>query len=488
MKRIFSSIFLVAVLAVSFTTKPAQAQLDLRGAATLSTGGGGAAYVRDTDALFLNPGNLLLDDRGSRVVVTLGALQAYGGGSLLQFNHYTNNFTGGNLIAPADVDVMLDDWFGSNRKAHMRQVGVATDVVPLAFMFRTRHNWAAGMAVRSRTFNQVGVSRGLFELLLEGTDQTAQLPVNVDAQSMAITEISVAYSRLLPRYRFHFGIAPKLVLGHHYARGWLGSKLNLDDDAISHQLSYVTRIAGPLASDAADAFTLFEDSGFLSDAAAPDFGDPTSFIAGKGFGFDLGITNEFNNDLYFAFSFTDLGFVRWTQNADAVVSGTHEFQFGGLDVDLDRLNDEFDGDLGAYAEDVLTELVEGAYDTYERWPGAFTTSLPTAMHAGVSWHRMGGRLILNGGSSMALNTEAGNMSRVPSLHAGVSFSPGRRYSLPLRTGVRVGGGGAMTLGFGFGILTPVYDINIGLAATPRSDLVGGGARYMLAVSVANIRI
>ena len=145
-------------------------------------------------------------------------------------------------------------------------------------------------------------------------------------------------------------------------------------------------------------------------------------------------------------------------------------------------------DLGAYAEDVLTELVEGAYDTYERWPGAFTTSLPTAMHAGVSWHRMGGRLILNGGSSMALNTEAGNMSRVPSLHAGVSFSPGRRYSLPLRTGVRVGGGGAMTLGFGFGILTPVYDINIGLAATPRSDLVGGGARYMLAVSVANIRI
>ncbi len=483
-----STLLITAALVAAFLPEPARAQYDLRGAATLSTGGGGAAYVRDTEALFLNPANIRYDERGTRVVVSLGGLQAFGGGGLLQFDHYTNNFTGGNVIAPEDVDVMLDDWFGSNRKGKVRQVGVATDVVPFAFVFRNRNNWAAGMAVRSRTFNQLGVSRGLFELLLEGTNQNARLPLTVDAQSMAITEVSFAYSHLLPRYRYTFGIAPKFVLGHHYARGWLGSDVTISDNSITHDVSYVTRIAGPLAGDAADAFTIFEDSGFLADAAPTNFGDPTSFIAGKGFGFDLGVTHEYNNDLYFAFSLTDLGFVRWSGNADAVVSGTQTLEFGGLDLSDDRLNDEFDGDLGAYAEDVLTSLVEDTYETYERWPGAFTTSLPTVMHAGVSWHKMDGRLVLNGGSSMALNTEAGNMSRAPSLHAGLSFSPGRRYSIPLRTGVRVGGGGAMTFGFGFGILTPVYDINIGLAATPKSQLVGGGARYMLALSVMNIRI
>ncbi len=488
MKSTVYLLLLLLALAVP-VGREARAQYDLRGAATLSTGGGGPAYVRDTDALFLNPANIVLDDpRGDRVVLSLGAIQGFGGGSLVQFNHYTNSFTGGNVLTADKVETMLDDWFGSNRRGAMRQVGVATDFVPLAVAFRTRGNWGAGFAVRSRTFNQVGTSRGLFELLLQGTDQNARLPLDVDAQSMAITEIAVSYSHLLPRYRFTFGITPKFILGSHYARAWLGSTVTLEDAAVTHDFSYVMRMAGPFAGDAADAFTFFEDSGFLSDASPTDFGDPSSFVAGKGFGFDLGVTHQFENDLYFAFSMTDLGFVRWTNNADAVVSGSRSFHFEGLEIDLDQLDTEYDGDLGAYAEDVLTELVEDSYETYERWPGAFTTSLPTAMHAGVSWHRLGGRLVLNGGSSMALNTEAGNLSRTPSLHAGVSYSPWKRWSFPLRSGVRVGGGGAMTLGFGFGIMTPVYDINIGIAGTPRSDLVGGGGRYMFAVSVANIRI
>jgi hypothetical protein len=466
--------------------RPATAQHDLRGAATLSTGGGGAAYVRDTDALFLNPANILLDDRGSNVVISLGAVQAFGGGSLLQFNHYTGTFTGGHVIAPTDVDAMLNDWFGSNRKGKMRRVGMATDIVPLAFAFRVNGDWAAGMAVRTRLYNQAGLTRGLFDLLLEGTNQTGQFPLDVDVQSVAMTEVSVAYSRLLPRYRFLLGIAPKLVLGHHYARGWLGSTVNLGEDAFTHEVGYVARMAGPFAGDAAEAFTLFEDAGFLTDATSTNFGDPSSFIAGKGFGFDLGVTNQFINDLYFAFGLTDLGFVRWAKNADTIVSGTHTLEFGG--IDLDRLNDEFGGDMDAYTDEVLNTLVEDTYETYERVPGPFTTSLPTAMHAGVSWHRMNGRLVLNGGSTVALNTEAGNLSRVPSLHAGLSFSPWKRFSIPLRTGVRVGGGGALTLGFGFGIATPVYDINVGVAGTPRSDLAGGGARYMFALSLANVRI
>lgn len=463
------------------------AQIETRGVAMMSMAGGGPSYVRDTDALFHNPANLLIDERGSRFVMTLGSVQAFGGGSLVQFSHYNNSFTKGETLTTAEMQGILTDWMGPLNKGKVRSVGVAAEVVPIAVAFRG-YGWGAGLAVRTRAYNQIGFSRGLFDLLLVGTDQDGAFPVNADIRSIATTEISVGYSRLFANDRLSIGIAPKFILGLNYARTTMDSEVILNDGSITHNFDYVIQAAGNFNKDIGDAVNLFESSGFLTDAEPSDFGNPFSAIAGKGFGFDVGATHEVSKNLLVAASFTDIGYVKWTKNADAVSPAGSSFEFDGLDLDLDRVNDEFDGDFGAYVEDYFQTLVEDAYEDVERTKGSFTSYLPGAFHASGSYHALRGLFVVNAGTSIGLNQAAGNMTRKPSFHLGTEFHPGRRYSFPIRTGIRVGGGGAMTVGFGFGIQTPVYDLSIGVAASPKTDLLGGGGRYMFGVSLANFRI
>ena len=467
--------------------QPARAQLDTRGVSMISTAGGGPAYVRDTDAILFNPANLWLDERGSRFVMTLGSVQAFGGGSLVQFGHYNDSFTGGQTLSTAETRAILDEWMGPLSRGTVRYLGVNAEVTPLAVVFRG-YGWGGGIAVRTRAYNQIGLSRGLFDLLLVGTDQDGRFPVNVDIRSMATTDISFAFSKMFAPQRLAVGIAPKLVLGLNYAQTTMNSSVTLDDGAIRHDFDYVIRAAGNFNKDIGDAVDLFESSGFLTDAEPYRFDSPFSAVAGTGFGIDLGATHELNPNLVVAASFTDIGFVRWTKNADAVRPSGSSFEFNGLDLDLDRVDEEYGGDFGAYVEDYFESLIEDAYEEVDRTKGSFSTSLPSAFHAGGSWHVRRGLFVVNAGTSIGLNKAAGNLSRRPSLYAGAELHPGRRFSFPIRTGFRVAGSGALTLGFGFGIQTPVYDLSIGVAATPSTTLLGGGGRYTVGLSLATFRI
>ncbi|MEM8487249.1 MAG: DUF5723 family protein [Bacteroidota bacterium] len=480
---------LLAGLLLLFCGLPrhASAQSDMRGVSMLSTAGGGPAFVRDTDALFFNPANLWLDERGSRFVMTLGSVQAFGGGNLVQFSHYNDSFTQGDDLSKSEMQDILTDWMGPLSSGKIRSLGVSAEVVPLAVAFRG-YGWGAGLGVRTRTYTQLGFSRGLFDLLLVGTDQDGSFPVNMDIRSVAMTEVSAGFSKLFSKPRLAIGIAPKLVLGLNYARTHMDSYVELADGSITHNFDYNIQLAGNFNEEIGEAVDFFESSGFLTDATPSDFSDPFSAIAGKGFGLDLGATHEVSKNLLVSASVTDIGFVNWTKNADAVSPSGSTFQFDGLDLDLDRVNNEYDGDFGAYVEDYFSTLVEDAYEEVERTPGAFKTSLPTAFHAGGSWHALRGLFVVNAGTSLGLNSAAGNLSRKPSFHIGTEFHPGRRYSFPIRTGVRFGGDGALTAAFGFGIQTPVYDLSIGVAATPNTTLLGGGGRYMVGLSLVNFRI
>ena len=484
MKRL---VFFSVLFGLIATIQPLHAQVDTRGVSMISTAGGGPAFVRDTDAIFHNPANLWLDERGSRFVMTLGSVQAFGGGSLVQFSHYNDSFTQGNELTTADMRAVLDDWMGPLDSGKIRSLGVHAEVVPLAIAFRG-YGWGGGFAIRTRTYNKIGFSRGLFDLLLVGTNQDGTFPVNVDIRSLATTELSFAFSKMFSRQRLSVGIAPKVVLGLNYAQTTMDSDVILNDGAITHNFDYQIQVAGNFNKDIGDAVNLFESSGFLTDADPYNFDDPFSAIAGKGLGIDFGATYELQQNLVVAASFTDIGYVNWTKNADAVSPSGTAFEFNGLDLDLDRVDEEYDGDYGAYIEDYFNGLVEDAYEEVTRRKGSFKSSLPAAFHAGGSWHVKRGLFVVNAGTSIGLNKAAGNLSRKPSLHLGAELHPGRRFSFPIRTGVRVGGGGALTLGFGFGIQTPVYDLSIGVAATPNSTLMGGGGRYAVGLSLATFRI
>ena len=133
----------------------------------------------------------------------------------------------------------------------------------------------------------------------------------------------------------------------------------------------------------------------------------------------------------------------------------------------------------------MDSLARQAYSTVNRAKGSFTAPLPTAAHLGAAFYP--GKATLTVGTSMGLNEAPGNLSRVPSLYAGAEYRLGGRFALPVRTGVRVGGQGALTLGFGFGLHTPLYDFDLSFAATPKTDIMGAGGRYMLALSLGTFR-
>ena len=469
------------------TSNPVLAQIDTRGVSMLSTAGGGPSYVRDTDALFFNPANLWLDERGSRFVVSLGGVQAFGGGSLIQFSHYNDSFTNNQNLTTPQVQAILDDWMGSVEDGYIRNIGFSAEVVPLAVAFRG-YKWGAGLGIRTRAYTRAGFSRGLFDLILVGTDQEGSFPVNMDIRSVVTTEISVGYSQFFPQQRLAIGIAPKYILGLNYARTTMDSYVELSDGSITHNFDYVIQAAGNFNEDIGESINLFESSGFLTDADPSDFSNPFDAISGNGVGVDVGATYEVSKNLLVSASLTDLGYIKWTKNADAVTPSGTSFEFDGLELDLDRIDEEYDGDFGAYVEDYFNDLVNEAYDDVERTKGSFTSYTPAAFHASSSWHALKGLFVVTAGTSVGLNKAAGNLSRRPSFYLGSEFHPGRRFSFPIRTGIRVGGEGALTAGFGVGIQTPVYDFNIGLAGTPNTTLLGGGGRYMVGVSALTIRI
>ncbi len=448
------------------------AQMETRGVSMLATGGGGPAFVRDNEAIHFNPANLLLSDRGVHAVLSLGSTSAFSGGDLFQFNYYNDFFTGGRSLTDADVSEVLDGWFGSDHER--RKAGLYAEFVPLAFTYR-KGTWAVGFAVRARSFNSVGLNRGWLDLVLRGTGENRDIPIDGSFASMATTEVSVAYSRRLGR--FLVGVTPKIVFGTSYSRGLFTSTASITDDAVTHDYDYTIRAAGAISRDFFNTFDLFQNDPF-SDVS---FSNPFGATAGKGVGVDLGLTYLAKSDVLVSMSLTDLGSVSWSTDAQVVTPVNRTFRFEGLELNRQRIDDEFDGDLGQYAENVLDSLARDVYDAVNRSREGFSTSLPTAFHFGSAWHL--GALTMNMGLTKALNDAPGNLTRKASFHAGGEYRLG---PVPLRAGFRFGGNGALTLAGGLGLRTGVYEFGIAFAATPKSDTMGAGGRYSVALSLVNI--
>ncbi len=465
---------LLAVLLLSHGTL--HAQVGTHGLPALGMAGGGPAFVHDNDALFLNPANLLYPGQRGRGVLTLGQTQAFTGGSLYQFNHYNATFTGGQQLTGHDVTATLDAWFGADR----RRAGVFAEAVPLAFSYRLPRR-AFGLAVRARTYSQAGLNRGLFDLVLRGTEESREIPLDLEFGHLSTVDVSVAYSQALLGGRLTVGVAPKIVFGLEYMQAEMTSTVVVEDDALAHRFAYTARAAGGVSGGLVAGFSLFQ-----SDPMANVEISPFSGIAGQGFGVDLGATFALRNDVLVAASLTDLGQIAWRQDAQTVTPLGSEFRFDGLTFDRDRLRDEYDNSVGAYLEAQLDSLAREAYAGVARDLSGFTSALPAAAHVGGTWF-ITRKATLAAGSSVALNRAPGSLSHQPSFYAGAEYRLGGRVALPLRTGLRMGGEGALTVGFGLGLETPVYDFGLSVAATPKTDVLGAGGRYMVALSVGTFR-
>ena len=71
--------------------------------------------------------------------------------------------------------------------------------------------------------------------------------------------------------------------------------------------------AGNFNQDLGDALNIFPSTGFLIDADPATYDGPSSFVGGKGFGFDVGATHEISKNVLVSLSLTDLGYVQMDQ-------------------------------------------------------------------------------------------------------------------------------------------------------------------------------
>lgn len=446
---------------------------------------GGTATTAGHAALFDNPARLLADDLAGwpagdrRITVTVGHVQAYGGGDLLQFSRYDEALVQEEPLSDREAQSAVDSWFGGQE----RGARAYAEVRPVAVTIRARDGrWAAGGAVRTRTMARAAIDEGWLDLALRGTTPARELPLNGRSAATVMTDLTVAYARHFESHNLKVGVAPRLVVGHSRAEGDFDSSLSVASEEITHRFDYQVQAAGQPAAEVVDSFNAFASSPL----GGATLSNPIGRIAGWGGGIDLGASYDLSAQaglsypLEVAVSLTDLGALRWNSRTQRVTPRGDTFQYDGVVFDQSRIQDEHDGNIATYFRSTLDSLATDAYQDVERSQDAFTTSLPATLHLGAVGKPLGGATRLHLGASAALHS-----SLAPTLHLAAERQLG---PIPLRGGLRLGGDHALALGMRTGVHVRTFRFEVGLTATPTTSSVGSGGRYALELSLATVQL
>lgn len=463
----------VGLVCVLFGGTAAWAQSGVRSLHAIATGGGASALSSPTTALYTNPAHLAVGEKDAAIEVRFFDVRSYAGGDLFQFERYNETLASGKSLTRAQLDSQLDSWF----EGEQRTGAAYAAFVPIAITYRPLDaRWAVGGGLRFRGVSETSVNRGVLDLLLRGTGTERTIPVNGRYTAFSAVDVTGAFSYAFKSIPLSVGVSPRLIVGTDFGDGTLDSTVEVTEEALTHTFDYTARAAGPISTEVYDAFNAFEGP-FLPEDARVGSG-----VSGFGVGVDLGATYEVQPGLFVSMSVTDLGVIQWSDEAQTVTPANNEFRFEGLEFNLQRLENEFDGNVLDYAEHQVDSLARAAYQDVERDRSGFSSSLPTAVHVNGTWRQ--GRYTLNGGATVGLNSEAGAVSPSPAAYAGgeVRFGP-----VPLRAGVRVGGPQAVTFSGGLGLHLSGYQFELGASVTPSTSLLGKGARYAVGISLATVR-
>ncbi len=471
----------VATLAVGLLLlggpRLAHAQAGLQSIEAVSTGGGTSALSGGVSGIYTNPAHLTVGPRDHATEVQLFRVGAYSGGDLFQFNHYSDLFVhedpGAPPLSDAEEKATLEAWFGSS----MRSAESYLEVTPLAMTYRSPEGqWALGLGFRGRVIQNTTLDQGLLDVLLRGTQPNRTVPVNGQMRLYSLLDVTGSFSYRLSAIPLSVGVSPRFILGTGYADGALHSTVVVNDQSLTHHFAYTARAAGTLSTGLYDTFDAFSAEPLRQVIGS------TSGIAGRGAGLDVGLSYALQPGLHLSASVTDLGMIQWHENAQTVTPTNDTFRFDGFSLDLQQLNDEFGGDVGAYVQHQVDSLAQAAYRDVERDRSSFRTRLPTTVHLGSTWDP--GAVTVNGGVSMELNATAGDVPRSLAAHAGGEVTLG---PFPVRAGVRALGTQALTVSGGLGLKIGSYRLDVGGSVTPNTAMLGSGARYALSASLGTFR-
>lgn len=501
MNRNFANSCFYALIGTFFlaATIGANAQGVHTTASNMGLGGGGGAYMTGYHANFINPANLMISDRDTRISVgVMGGLSTSAGGSLVNISLYNDHFTTGQIIDTEAAMRISNDWFGSGSES-TAYMGFNLNVVPIGVSYR-RDDMAFSTAFRIRTMNTTGMSKGMFELGLAGLNAEVfneKKSVNLNTEMLALGEWSFGYAMEVWRnqtdfqpgtQRVYAGVAPKILFGMGYANIGFDSQLQVTsgaDAGVVHEFDYYIQSVGDLTDDLEE---YYHERRVLNntDAQLGDFVDDDSFsdagsVQGNGFGLDLGGTWEWYikdislpvigsgpQILRASFSITDIGSVNFNQNAGEF-RAEDTFTWEGLDIDHDRIDEEFDGDFDNYFEYVLEDSIGS--DIY----GNFSPQDVSSHKVGLnSMMNIGGALTM-GKLGVMLDIGKGFNNRGINSRK-IYTSLGTEYNLlnviPLRFGMRMGGYSGVNFAFGTGVNFRNLEFTVSAMNTPSSKSGG----------------
>jgi hypothetical protein len=420
------------------------------------------AMARGMDAIGVNPALLSIPHRSS-VEINILPVGVRVGSNFLDLDLYGMYFTGvedpvaGGRVAkhltPQDKEDLLSrfpDGYGS--------IFMDAQVMWLGFSMRTSSHGGVGLSVSDRVSGRFTLPNDYLRMLLYGFSENGSTYdfSGTDAKAWWLREYAVAYST--PQMKL-FAFLPWLSLGGgiKYVEGfsYFGTE------------SY----AGTISNGGFDErFRLSGELTMVSHRAAADFlansdehsFNPVGSPAGKGLGFDAGIALGLLNNVVVGLSVTDIGSIRWTENT---YSSTGEAKI--------QIDDIFS-----------TEQMDSLRDAYkgnDEPIGSFSTSLPTAFRAGVSWD-VYSLLSLGADYTVGFNDMPGN-STTPRIAIGGEWRFMR--NLPLRTGVAFGGYEGFTWAVGLGMYILFMDLEF---ATENVGLFAYGQKCKQVSLTANAKI
>ncbi len=406
-----------------------------------------AASVYGSDAVGINPAFLSVP-RQSTFELSILPVGFRIGSNFIDYNMYANYFTGaedpvtGDRIAkhltPQDKRDILDSIPDGSGKIH-----IDAQVLLLGISVYTRYLGGFAVTASDRLSINMTMPDDYLRMLFYGFAESGSLYdfSGTDTKSWWIREYTFSYAT--PRFKLAsflpmiaIGGGVKFIEGYSYFGiesydGYISNKGFDDGFVLSGEVAMITRRA-------------FAD--FLHSPGEHRY-KLMSTPAGKGLGFDVGLAASLSTNITLGVSITDIGSIEWTENT-----------YGFTDAAVVEIDDIFSSEQ----QDSLLN----AYTGNDERIGAFTTSLPTAIRAGLSW-QLFHTLLLTADYTRGLNTMPGNTT-TPRIAIGGEWN--LFGNLQLRTGIAFGGLDNFTWAFGFGLLSVEFDLEV---ATENISWVAG---------------
>lgn len=417
----------VALLISNVPTAHGGDRTNVRG---MGMGRTSVAVSRGLDAVGINPANLAPSD-GGVMTFTVLPVGAYLGSDFLTYDLYSKYFTGGpewSDLADADKQIILGSFqspVGTGKaEAVARLFGITV---------RVDHTSSFAFTVDYGLIGAVNIPREYARLLLYGNVPGSSFDIEALAvKSYWARSYTISYGKLLPKPEFLTwlagGVGVKMIQGYGYfeIERLVAALTTGTDGMLSGPVSWKARRAR--AND-------------ISDPIGDLFQDP----AGYGFGVDIGISGGVDDYFSFGISLTDVGWVKWTRDAEELSSDT---------VTTAKNPDVFKNIRS------LKNSVGGG--DWKRQ--GFTSFLPSMLRCGISvqvdkvTRQFPGEMLVAAEFLQGVGADS-PLSEQPRLSLGLEYRP--IHWLPIRTGVSLGGSTSTQLAFGLGFNFRWLDFDLG---------------------------